>query len=122
LIDDNWSQSDSSEMNHRKGIGAVMKTAVVLFVLGVSLTLLLAEGLGIVVGLFVTLLLSGGLGFTLREFKRLSAESDARNHSAGKILDFRNADFHTTFRQLPPKKRFSEFAVYGQSQAASERH
>ena len=63
-----------------------MKTAVVLFVIGVSLTLLLAEGLGIVVGLFVTLLLSGGLGFTLREFKRLSAESDARNHSAGKIL------------------------------------
>jgi hypothetical protein len=59
-------------MNYRKRIGAVMKTAVVLFVVGVSLTLLLAEGLGVVVGLFVTLLLSGGLGFTLREFKRLS--------------------------------------------------
>lgn len=95
-----------------------MKTAVVLFVLGVSLTLLLAEGLGIVVGLFVTLLLSGGLGFTLREFKRLSAESEARNHSVAKILDFRNADFHGTFRHLSP----SEFAVYGQSQAASVLH
>ena len=99
-----------------------MKTAVVLFVLGVSLTLLLAEGLGIVVGLFVTLLLSGGLGFTLREFKRLSAESEARNHSVAKILDFRNADFHGTFRHLSPKKKVSEFAVYGQSQAASELH
>jgi hypothetical protein len=62
-----------------------MKTAVVLFVVGVFLTLLLAEGLGIVVGLFVTLLLSGGLGFTLREFKRLSAEGEARNHAEGKI-------------------------------------
>jgi len=99
-----------------------MKTAVVLFVVGVSLTLLLAEGLGIVVGLFATLLLSGGLGFTLREFKRLSAESEARNHAAGKILDCRNADFHRTLRHLSPKKRFSELAVYGQSQAASERH
>jgi hypothetical protein len=99
-----------------------MKTAVALFVVGVSLTLLLAEGLGMLMGLFVTLLLSGGLGFTLREFKRLSAESEARNHATDKVLDCRNADFHTTFRQLPPKKRFSEFAVYGQSQAASERH
>ena len=72
-----------------------MKTAVVFFVLGVSLTLLLAQGLGIVAGLFVSLLLSGGLGFTLREFKRLSAESEARNHAAGEILDCRNADFHS---------------------------
>jgi mono/diheme cytochrome c family protein len=31
-----------------------------------------------VVGLFVTLLLTGGLGFTVREFKRLSAESEGR--------------------------------------------
>ena len=96
-----------------------MKTAVVLFVVGVSLTLLLAEGLGIVVGLFVTLLLSGGLGFTLREFKRLSAESEARNQAAGENLDVSNADFQKTFRHLSPKKRFSQSAVYGQSQAAS---
>ena len=99
-----------------------MKTAVVFFVLGVSLTLLLAQGLGIVAGLFVSLLLSGGLGFTLREFKRLSAESEARNHAAGEILDCRNADFHSHFRHPSPNKRFSEFAVYGQSQAASELH
>ena len=98
-----------------------MKTTVLLFVVGVSLTLLLAEGLGIAVGLLVTLLLSGGLGFTLREFKRLSVESEARNHSAGKILGFRNADFQRTRQHLSPKKRFSEFAVHGQSQAASER-
>ena len=99
-----------------------MKTAVMLFVLGVSLTLLLAEGLGMVVGLFVTLLLSGGLGFTLREFKRLSAESEARSHALGNILDFRNADFDRNFQQLSPKKRISKFAFYGQSQAASELH
>lgn len=93
-----------------------MKTAVLLFVVGVSLTLLLAEGLGIVVGLFVTLLLSGGLGFTLREFKRLSAESEACNHAAGEILDVSNSHFQETFRHLSPKKR-SESAVYGQSQS-----
>jgi hypothetical protein len=32
-----------------------------------------------VVGLLVTLLLAGGLGFTVREFRRLSAESEGRN-------------------------------------------
>jgi hypothetical protein len=75
-----------------------MKTAVLLFVIGVSLTLLLAEGIGIVVGLFVTLLLASGLGFTLREFKRLSAESEARNRAARTVSQLREGRLA---RQLP---------------------
>lgn len=97
-----------------------MKTSVLLFVVGVSLTLLLAEGLGIVAGVFVTALLSGGLGFTLREFQRLSMEGETRNHAAGRILDFRNAGFQTTFRHLSPKKQFLESAAYRHGKATSE--
>jgi hypothetical protein len=99
-----------------------MKIAVLLLVFGVPITLILAEGLGLVVGLFVTLVLSGGLGFTLREFKRLSTESEAHNHAAGKILDFRNAQVQRPSGIFLPRKRFSESAVYGQSRAASELH
>ena len=97
-----------------------MKTPVMLFVIGVSVTLFLAKGLGIVAGLFVTVLLAGGLGFTLREFKRLSAESEARRRAAGMILDDCNADFPKTFRHPSPEKRMSESAVYRHVHAASE--
>jgi hypothetical protein len=118
LTVDNRSQRDSHEMNGRKGIGSVMKIAALLFVVGVNLTLLLADGLVVVVGLLVTLLLSGGLGFTLHEFKRLSAKSQICDRAAGTTLDSRPADFKGTLRQLSPKTRFSESAVYGQNQAA----
>ena len=68
-----------------------MKLTFWLFVAGAALTLLLAEGLGIVVGLYVSLLLSGGLGFTVHELKRLSVEGEARSRADTKILPFRNA-------------------------------
>lgn len=77
-----------------------MKTAVMLFVVGVSLTLLLAEGLGIVAGLFVTLLLSGGLGFTLREFNRLSEKGADRKLAPSKKYQGRTKNATATLRRV----------------------
>ena len=77
-----------------------MKTAVLLFVFGVSLTLLLGEGLGIVVGLFVTLLLSGGLGFTLREFRRLSEKGPGRKLATSMKYPGRAEDATATLQRV----------------------
>ena len=77
-----------------------MKTAVLLFVFGVSLTLLLGEGLGIVVGLFVTLLLSGGLGFTRREFKRLSEKGAGRKLTASAKYPGREENATATLQRV----------------------
>ena len=90
--------TDAHEMNRRKGVTTVMKTAVLLFVIGVSLTLLFAEGIAIVAGLFVTALLASGLGFTLHEFKRLSAESEAHNRAARRVSPLRE---YRLAKQLP---------------------
>ena len=96
-----------------------MKLTFWLFVGGAALTLLLAEGLGIVVGLYATLLLSGGLGFTVHELKRLSAESEARSRAEVKILPFRDTGCQKSVRHSWFEKSFSEPESFRHTQPAS---
>jgi hypothetical protein len=104
--------------NCRNGV-CVVKLSFWLFVGGAALTLLLAEGLGIVVGLYVSVLLSGGLGFTVHEFKRLSAEGEAGGRAEFKILPFRHADRRKNVVHSWFEKVFSQPDSFPHTQAAS---